>query len=1309
MSERGEGRARGRGRGRGRGRARGGHGTAASPPAASSTTQADLTPTTSQRVRKQAALPLGSVSWESVSLQRSANRDGARARASADDAEEEMDVDEGQGGGGEGEREGEEEEDEYGWLNDSGESLRSDSADEYRESPEPHRKGRPSTSQAPTGAASRTDPPSDVYAGFPDLEQLNLTGMPPIGTTRRKKRDARKRVQPSKHLMERPADWAKASQKKRELDRLQTEQEPDQEGEVDAEDFGRLINGIASDAVDPASRGPAWRAALGAVERNEDLQDGEEFNAFTIEDDLRAAAGFRRLRAPGQVARTRRRGLGEENFSDEVKHLLMKANEAYIDARFPEAIEALSNVIRIEPTVRSAWGTLALIHLDDLRNIEQGLQCRVIEAHLTKYSLESWREIAEASEKAHLHDQAEYCLGQAVRNSRVKDKSDVMDLMWQRANKLSDMSGVLDNNTADADCDVMRCKQAVQAFFQILHHRPHNPDIIQAVVPLLCALNRYDRAAKLLVEAREYNLAVFPDPTEEPDAAQGEAYQLRPTFGSNEIVSLADIYLRLGRPVDALDTIRGGARWLQGRAEEEWWDDFDSDDREFDLKREEGGPKGIARPDPTRRVMAAPVHQLDPAMRVRLGLIRAALKDTEEAMFHFSIWKAEVSMKDKLQWEMFRQVGRALVQNELWAESEEWVEAMLLSQIEELCTYDVAQLYAQSLQHNGRLEDAISQYIQLIEQCPDDLQVRIWLAQTYEANHERDKAIEALRELVRLRQELPSTDMDDASALAASATFFREHKSRGRGTVHPHSAHSRRVTASKEERARLYEARQYEIRISWADMEKKEDQVFVEGWWSHDMPFESSQKLPLLLGETAEEREAHLVACSEWLDLARGLTDGFCAVRKLFIRDKGFKSEQQSDRRRDLRSNLDRQANSLISRIRDSLVEDGHPVDPDAMEFCGVHFDDWLLLFMKYAFVLTKMGNVQEAYEILSHIATVNVFWNSQDYSLVINLTHVACALYARDAYTMLETARQLAVTWQFHAEPLRIVTTLANTLGFYAIDSYTAPHAQKSLLRRNRIHEAMVAREPHHFRNDRWVVLSSLSRPSGRRGAEWDRQSDDEAEEEEAESAEANDALKSAEEALLAADQAFEEKSRAFRARYRRPTQFNAPGEITYGSLMLGTLSWQASLAYWLRVFAKHQHDPLVSLGAAAACLQRAMQRQVDNRQHFVLQAITLLASYRKLRHPKSVEVEFNFGRAMHHIGLNHKAEVHYRRALELHDEWEARAREGGSATPDDPDPRERGFDCYREAAHNLSMLYTLSGNPHLAREIYERYLTLH
>ena len=165
-----------------------------------------------------------------------------------------------------------------------------------------------------------------------------------------------------------------------------------------------------------------------------------------------------------------------------------------------------------------------------------------------------------------------------------------------------------------------------------------------------------------------------------------------------------------------------------------------------------------------------------------------------------------------------------------------------------------------------------------------------------------------------------------------------------------------------------------------------------------------------------------------------------------------------------------------------------------------MHFDDRVTLFMKYGISLAKVGNEDEAInDMFRHVMVSNTVWPSEErklslhlcwlgtYSLraysttaLLSLTHtvltiyLACALYSRDFARAFEIARWLPTTYQFHNEPLRLITSLANSLGFYGVDAFVSSTITKQYQRRMRTHEAIIMGRPAKInpRTGRWTMV---------------------------------------------------------------------------------------------------------------------------------------------------------------------------------------------------------------------------------------------
>lgn len=84
----------------------------------------------------------------------------------------------------------------------------------------------------------------------------------------------------------------------------------------------------------------------------------------------------------------------------------------------------------------------------------------------------------------------------------------------------------------------------------------------------------------------------------------------------------------------------------------------------------------------------------------------------------------------------------------------------------------------------------------------------------------------------------------------------------------------------------------------------------------------------------------------------------------------------------------------------------------------------------------------------------------------------------------------------------------------------------------------------------------------------------------------------------------------------------------------MLREKSALTHTGYLYRAFALEPNDPLLCLLGCVASLGRATNRQVDNRNHTIVQGLSMLKSYARLRGENEPEVEYNFGRAYHQMG---------------------------------------------------------------------------
>jgi len=155
------------------------------------------------------------------------------------------------------------------------------------------------------------------------------------------------------------------------------------------------------------------------------------------------------------------------------------------------------------------------------------------------------------------------------------------------------------------------------------------------------------------------------------------------------------------------------------------------------------------------------------------------------------------------------------------------------------------------------------------------------------------------------------------------------------------------------------------------------------------------------------------------------------------------------------------------------------------------------------------------------------------------------------------------------------------------------------------------------------------------------------------------------------------------------------------------------------LRAYSLDPNQPLINLALSTCYLQRAMSRQTDNRQHQISQALAFLSQYKRLRSrvdDTDIEIEYNFGRFFHHLGLQPQAIKHYKLALTITNDKDKDKEEGGKMQIDQQEegelplpPKFRNFGNLKKvAAYNLMILLAASDQAEQAREISKLYLAV-
>lgn len=747
-------------------------------------------------------------------------------------------------------------------------------------------------------------------------------------------------------------------------------------------DFSRLLRDIRE------SEGEPGRVGMGNLSQMWNLNVENQEEEFL--DDLRAASGVGK-KGKGKKKQRRRTG---PTLSPQVKALIGEGNQAYVDGDTQEAIRLMQEVIRIEPHAAPAWTVLAQCY-DDLGDHSKALQLRVMSAHLS-HDADEWEQLAKQSRDMGLVEQALYCYGKVYK----LDPTNV-NAMWDRS--------VLAKEFGE-----MRIARF--SLLSILKRVPHDLTVLEELRPILVDTGDFALCARLFDGAFEHHQRLFPTGTA-PPLTTGSDPVPGGGFGEMELLVLADLHNTLGTHEDAINTIRRGMRWLQGRAHEHFWDACD-DDREFDAEGMAG-----------RQGEPSPGHfPLDVNARNRLAVARIKMGHIDEGKVHTSIILAH----DVLDYApLFSEIADAFFERELYKDAQPIYET-LGSNATTSSVYVLLQAAA-CRRALGELREAAEVYEHVIAADPTFNDAKMKLAEVYEILNEPRKALELVYQVIDSRRRGGASQSSGADVSeAAQGSLFQERAKGGR---------------TKE-----FEKRKFTNEQLLA-MEREREKEVLRGYARVK---ELSPVIALKDG-SAVQHEAE----REWLFEVEKLIETFRETRRLF----------QSNRTpyRGMHPNIGQkktvedQADDMASRIQldmayDSLSKQSkisRSKAPVLTVFRGISFDDWLSLFFQYAFHLAKNGRYGLAEEVLIHITASGVYMN-QEAQDSIRLAIIACAIVARKPDAIITQARKIISEHQFNNEPIRLLLASISS-GIYNTDAFLSTTLQKHILRELRTSEAAL------------------------------------------------------------------------------------------------------------------------------------------------------------------------------------------------------------------------------------------------------------
>ncbi|KAK4556403.1 transcription factor TFIIIC subunit tfc4 [Recurvomyces mirabilis] len=744
-----------------------------------------------------------------------------------------------------------------------------------------------------------------------------------------------------------------------------------------------------------------------------------------------------------------------------------------------------------------------------------------------------------------------------------------------------------------------------------------------------------------------------------------------------EIWSHVNIYLelldKLKYTAEAIRMLKRLARWILGRKEENFWDQYNDDDREFDSGNDRRGyvgefQQGKASVDKSRYGDGLPID-----IRVKLGLFRVKMgtEYREEAMKHLEIIYG--LREDAAEhYDTFYAVADCLRLHGRFDDAMKFYQS--LKDVMDGTTEDFALGIAECYEASARNEEAEETYKSVLRDHPSSVKARIMLSRLYRELGWHQDAEPLLREVLILgKREMVRADDNDTPALPRPKVTKRlAPKAPSDGTL-PVQAHQRFNPRTK----RPYVQRKTKAKSNGSEHESTPDST-GRGYESSRKATapptgEDAARVPLyLLDQTSTfEKLAALWETSEadpdskgisnaWVRLAADTTD-LLRTEGAFFLNAGGKFHGYGKRR--YTTYHEEESQAAFEMLSQSGVSTGlhKPTPTNSMrylmvpnDFQNVDFHKWHRLIVQLCLCYADRGDQVRCYDVLTEVLLRANIFNETAFREINSTVALLCALKFNDSKYANDIVRDFALRSEFRASvPYQLINGVSN-LCYGEENAFSAGPSQKYLARG-------VKAMDYNFLPP-----------------------------------------------ALREQQEYGEQLPGLETRFAKHGQEIGPPDagvlIIYGNVLAMTSLRNAALPYYLRALALQPDNAMLHLSIGISYIHQGMKRQTENRQYTIQQGISFVQRYHELRTdggdvPYTQEAEYNMAKVWHMLGLTHLAIPGYEKVLALSDQI------SGETALDDYAIK---ADFAKEAAYALQQLFALAGNQEAAAAITEQWLVI-
>ncbi|KAL7784652.1 hypothetical protein V8C37DRAFT_395349 [Trichoderma ceciliae] len=718
---------------------------------------------------------------------------------------------------------------------------------------------------------------------------------------------------------------------------------------------------------------------------------------------VRGASRGRGTRGPRKAAKPR----------GDITARLAKVNQAFLSGDYSKALDLVSEVIRINAETHQAWTALSSIFREQGESA-RALSAMVYAAHLRPKDVAAWLECASFAldtlsedESSNLHT-ARLCYSAALRADPMN-----LDARLGKAT-VCHRQGHL--------------AAAISEYNIVLKNRPYDLEIVRKLAEA-CIDNKNTESvvtSAIMAYRHYFDYEMENTPLYGPDAPW------------HDIGIYVELIASTGNYAEAIHELKAVSRWLVGRVQEQYWDQWQVDDCEWDENDERRSHVSHFQDSLFSTELFGPSLPLD--LRVRLAIYRLRLGEEEEAFRHLA-WldpdspptfdfTAEfpfISYDLASELARYGQPQRAIRYLELLRATTEDPDAILLVQL--------GRCYLATGQHSTA-EECFHAAIDAEEY---NIDARIELANMYEKAKEDEEALILAAEAMALKEAqghpLPSEPLTKEQF--HNFSMKSDHGLRGMAASQARAG-SRQAKSKSTQTARILPRRYRAKRFANPDKRRQDER---------SRAIKLSRQYELVRGLKQQIRSGSNDLIPVWMESCKELVDDFRSLKRFYTWDKYLHFLGRKQLLEQLASEeASSELSQMFERLTRSLAPRGDSLPGEGFDnHQGISFDDWLDLFLDYAIGLSLVHRREEAYQVCESARDSTVFQSPQ-HNFVIHMAWSVCAINTNDEEKCITIARHLMRDGGI-SDSSRMFALLSK-LCQSPVSWYTSGPAQKFILR---------------------------------------------------------------------------------------------------------------------------------------------------------------------------------------------------------------------------------------------------------------------